>query len=53
VLVSFELPRNREDVTLLKVGSQATVVVYTGTHPLFNLLGRLLMRLRSYLEYAY
>jgi multidrug resistance efflux pump len=53
VLVSFELPRDDEGVTLLKVGSQATVVVYTGTHPLFNLLGRLVMRLRSFLEYAY
>jgi len=53
VLVDFELPRDRDDVTRLKVGSQATVVVYTGTHPLFNLLGRLVMRLRSILEYAY
>ena len=53
VLVDFELPRDRDGITRLKVGSQATVVVYTGTHPLFNLLSRLLMRLRSILEYAY
>jgi hypothetical protein len=37
----------------VKVGSQVTVVVYTGAHPAFNLLGRLVMRLRSLLEYAY
>ena len=53
VLVDFELPRDRDGITRLKVGSQATVVVYTGTHPLFNLLSRLVMRLRSILEYAY
>ena len=53
VLVEFELPTNSEGKTRLKVGSQATVVVYTGTHPVFNTLGRLIMRLRSLLEYAY
>ena len=53
VLIDFELPRNREGKTRIKVGSQATVTVYTGTHPLFNTLGRLVMRLKSWLEYAY
>jgi multidrug resistance efflux pump len=53
VLIDFELPMNSEGRTRMKVGSQATVVVYTGTHPIFNLLGRLVMRLRSILEYAY
>ncbi len=53
VLVEFELPRNSEGVTRLKVGSQATVVVYTGTNPLFNTLARLYMRVLSILTYAY
>ena len=53
VLIDFELPLDREQQTRLKVGSQATVVVYTGTHPLFNLLARLYMRALSILTYAY
>lgn len=53
VLVNFDLPLNSEGRTRMKVGSQASVIVYTGTHPVFNLLGRLVMRLRSILEYAY
>ena len=53
VLVEFQLPMNSEGKTRMKVGSQATVVVYTGRHPVFNVLGRLIMRLRSILEYAY
>ena len=53
VLIDFELPLDRENRTRLKVGSQATVVVYTGTHPLFNLLARLYMRALSILTYAY
>jgi multidrug resistance efflux pump len=53
VLIDFELPRDKQDRTRLKVGSQATVVVYTGTHPLFNLLARLYMRALSILTYAY
>jgi multidrug resistance efflux pump len=53
VLVDFDLPFNAEGRTRIKVGSQATVTVYTGTHPLFNSLGRLVMRLKSWLEYAY
>ncbi|MEE4293310.1 MAG: HlyD family secretion protein [Xanthomonadales bacterium] len=53
VLVDFELPTDRNAKTRVKVGSQVTVVVYTGAHPAFNLLGRLVMRLRSLLEYAY
>ena len=48
-----ELPLDSESRTRLKVGSQATVVVYTGTHPVFNLLARLYMRALSILTYAY
>ena len=51
VLVDF----NAETVgTLgLRVGSQASVTVYTGDHPVLNALGRLRMRIASYLTYAY
>lgn len=53
VLIDFELPQDDDGHTRLKVGSQATVVVYTGTHPLFNLLARLYLRLDAILTYAY
>ena len=53
VLIDFELPRSDDGRTRLKVGSQATVVVYTGTHPVFNLLARLYMRFLSIMTYAY
>ena len=37
----------------LRIGSQASVTVYTGDHPVLNTLGRLRMRAASYLTYAY
>jgi multidrug resistance efflux pump len=52
VLIDFELPASGGQ-TRLKVGSQATVVVYTDEHPVFNPLARLLIRLLSILTYAY
>jgi multidrug resistance efflux pump len=53
VLIDFELPRTDDGKTRLKVGSQATVVVYTGTNPVFNLLARIYMRLVAIMSYAY
>ena len=53
VLIDFELTPEERNASLLKVGSQASVTVYTGDHFLFNGLSRLLMWLRSYLSYAY
>ena len=52
VLIDFSLP---EDVNgdLLKVGSQVTVVVYTGDYPFFNPLAGFLIRLSSLLSYVY
>ncbi|MBU1457033.1 MAG: hypothetical protein KKD01_20150 [Proteobacteria bacterium] len=52
VLIDFSLP---EDVKgeVLKIGSQATVVVYTGDHWLLNKMAQLLIRLSSLLSYAY
>lgn len=52
VLVDFELPEDVHGVPL-KVGSQASVVVYAGTHPVTNLLGRGLIRGLSVLTFAY
>jgi len=52
VFIDFTLP-SELDHTILKVGSQVTVVVYTGEHWLFNSLARLLIRLSSLLSYAY
>jgi multidrug resistance efflux pump len=53
VLIDFEIPMDGEGRTRLKVGSQATVVVYTGTHPVFNFLAWLYLRLDAILTYAY
>jgi multidrug resistance efflux pump len=51
VLVDFETENAGE--LGVRVGSQASVTVYTGTHPVLNTLGRLRMRIASYLSYAY
>jgi len=37
----------------VRVGSQVSVIVYTGDHPLMNMLGRWRIRLAAYLSYAY
>ena len=52
VLVDFELP-GPEDRQGIRVGAQATVVVYTGRSFLFNPLAWLRMRLLSLLTYLY
>lgn len=52
VQVAFELPDARDRLGM-RVGAQASVIVYTGDHPFFNLLGWLRMRLVSFLTYAY
>lgn len=52
VLIDFELPPS-DDRIRLKVGSQASVVVYTGDDELFNSLATYLIKLVSILTYAY
>ena len=52
VLIDFDLPSGQGGYPL-KVGSQATVVVYTGDHLLVNPLARLYLWLLSVLTYAY
>jgi len=51
VLVDFETQHVAE--LGVRVGSQATVTVYTGDRPVLNAVARLRMRLSSYLSYAY
>jgi multidrug resistance efflux pump len=52
VVISFELP-DRADARLLKVGSQVSVVAYTGEHWMFNPLAALYIWLVSKLTSAY
>ena len=52
VLVDFKLEPGQSD-ELLKVGSQASVMVYTGEHWISNTLAALMIRLVSILTYAY
>ena len=51
VLVDLETENARE--LGVRVGSQATVTVFTGERPVLNGIARLRMRLSSYLSYAY
>jgi multidrug resistance efflux pump len=52
VLIDFNFGEN-PDTLKLKVGSQATVTVFTGTHPVLNFLANVRLRLNSILTYAY
>jgi len=51
VVVDFEM--TQEDRQKLRVGAQASVIVYTGGNWLFNTLGKLYVRFSSLLSYAY
>jgi len=51
VLVDFESD-HLGDMNV-RVGSQVSVIVYTGVHPFMNTLGRLRIRVATYLSYAY
>jgi len=52
VLIDFDLSLER-DKPGLRVGSQASVIVFTGDNPVFNTLGRLQIWLNSKLTYLY
>jgi len=52
VIVDFELP-SETDRMGIRVGAQASVIVYTGGGFLFNTLGRIKMWLESMFTYAY
>jgi multidrug resistance efflux pump len=53
VLVDITAMPDTEDRRRLKVGSQASVIVYTGGHTFLVWLGKLYIRLASVLTYAY
>ena len=51
VQVDFQL-RDVADRQALRVGAQASVIVYTGNHWLFNFFGKVYMRIVSIITYA-
>lgn len=53
VLVDITAMPDTEDRRRLKVGSQASVIVYTGGHSILVWLGKLYIRAASLLTYAY
>ena len=52
VQVDFQL-RDASDRESVRVGAQASVIVYTGNNFLFNITGRLYIRIASILSYAF
>ena len=52
VAVEFD-PGEIERLRKVRVGGQAEVLVYTDKHPVMNLLGRLYIRVMSWLSYLY
>jgi multidrug resistance efflux pump len=52
VLIEFDLPED-SGKTRIKVGSQVSVVVFTGDNVIFNPISRLYIKLVSILTYAY
>ncbi|MCZ6854320.1 MAG: HlyD family secretion protein [Gammaproteobacteria bacterium] len=52
VLVDFDIT-DRADARNLRVGAQASVIVYTGDSWLFNTVGGIYVRVTSVLSYAY
>jgi len=51
VLIDFKIMEGPKE--MLKIGSQVTVIAYTGDHWLSNLLAKLYIRLTSIFAYAY
>jgi multidrug resistance efflux pump len=51
-VIDFEIPDNKDGKNI-RVGSQASVIVYTGGNWLFNTVGKIYIRVASILSYAY
>jgi multidrug resistance efflux pump len=51
VVIDFEMPN--DDMKKLKVGSQASVIIFASDNFIFNLLGSFYIRVASLLSYAY
>lgn len=52
VAVEFD-PAQARELQRVRIGGQAEVLVYTGEHGLMNWLGRVFIRVMSYLSYVY
>jgi len=52
VVIDFEIP-DAEDGRNIRVGAQASVIVYTGGNWLFNTIGKIHVRVASILSFAY
>ncbi|WP_295803380.1 HlyD family secretion protein [uncultured Microbulbifer sp.] len=53
VRVEFVAPPPPEVLSQLRMGGQASVIAYTDNHAILKLLGKLYIRVMSYLSYAY
>ena len=53
VVVDFDITQDERLRGKLRVGGQASVIAYTGEHPLLDMLGRWYIRLLSWLSYLY
>ena len=51
VVIDFEVPA--DDMKKLKVGSQASVIIFASDNFIFNFLGKIYIRIGSLLSYAY
>ena len=51
--VTIDFEASDLSISNLRVGSQASVMVYTGDNPIMNTLGRFYIRVNAYLSYAY
>ncbi|MFT5141026.1 MAG: multidrug resistance efflux pump [Lysobacterales bacterium] len=51
VVIDFEM--DKEEMRRLRVGAQASVIIYSTDSGIFNALGRLYLRVSSLLSYAY
>ncbi len=53
VVIDFDVTQDTRLRGQLRVGGQASVIAYTGEHPLLDTLGRWYIRLLSWLSYIY
>ncbi|NVK40504.1 MAG: HlyD family secretion protein [Oceanospirillaceae bacterium] len=53
VVVGFDVAENPDLLKQLRIGGQASVIAYSEGHGLLAILGRLYIRLMSWLSYAY
>jgi multidrug resistance efflux pump len=52
VAIEFD-PAEHKRLRAVRVGGQADVLVYTGQHPVMNLLASVYIRVMSWLSYLY